>query len=57
MRRSSASIIRPIRTIPGKKTLAGYAGLFSFEVTDDIDIPAFVDALKFFKIGVSLGRA
>jgi cystathionine beta-lyase/cystathionine gamma-synthase len=40
---------------PGKKTLQGYAGLFSFEVTDDIDVPAFVDALKYFKIGVSWG--
>ena len=40
---------------PGKRTLAGYAGLFSFEVTDDIGIPAFVDALKLFKIGVSWG--
>lgn len=40
---------------PGKKTLAGFAGLFSFEVTDDIDVPAFVDALRYFKIGVSWG--
>ncbi|RWL96379.1 MAG: hypothetical protein EOR68_18745 [Mesorhizobium sp.] len=40
---------------PGKKTLAGYAGLFSFEVTEDVDIPAFVDALKYFRIGVSWG--
>lgn len=40
---------------PGKETLHGYAGLFSFEVTDDIDVPAFVDALKYFKIGVSWG--
>ena len=40
---------------PGKATLAGYAGLFSFEVTDDIDIPVFVDALKYFRIGVSWG--
>ncbi|MEQ1956318.1 PLP-dependent transferase [Mesorhizobium sp. CN2-181] len=40
---------------PGKKTLAGYAGLFSFEATEDTDIPAFVDALKLFKIGVSWG--
>ena len=39
----------------GKKTLAGYAGLFSFEVTDDIDVPTFVDALQYFKIGVSWG--
>ncbi|TIR25185.1 MAG: hypothetical protein E5X34_10900 [Mesorhizobium sp.] len=40
---------------PGKKTLAGYAGLFSFEVAEDVDIPAFVDALKYFRIGVSWG--
>lgn len=40
---------------PGKATLAGYSGLFSFEVTDDIDVPAFTDALKLFRIGVSWG--
>lgn len=40
---------------PGKKTLGGYAGLFSFEVSEAIDIPAFVDALKYFRIGVSWG--
>ncbi len=40
---------------PGKKTLSGYAGLFSFEATDDVDVPAFVDALKLFRIGVSWG--
>ena len=40
---------------PGKATLAGYAGLFSFEVTEDIDIPVFVDALNYFRIGVSWG--
>lgn len=40
---------------PGKATLAGYSGLFSFEAAEDIDIPAFVDALKFFRIGVSWG--
>ena len=40
---------------PGKKTLAGYAGLFSFEVTEGIDVPAFVDALRLFRIGVSWG--
>lgn len=40
---------------PGKKTLHGYAGLFSFEVTEDIDVPAFVDALKLFRLGVSWG--
>lgn len=40
---------------PGKKTLAGYSGLFSFEVTEDIDVPAFTDALRLFRIGVSWG--
>lgn len=40
---------------PGKKTLAGFAGLFSFEITGDIDVPTFVDALRYFKIGVSWG--
>lgn len=40
---------------PGKKTLSGYAGLFSFEATEDVDVPAFVDALKLFRIGVSWG--
>lgn len=40
---------------PGKATLSGYSGLFSFEVTDDIDVPAFTDALKLFRIGVSWG--
>jgi len=40
---------------PGKKTLSGYSGLFSFEVTEDIDVPAFTDALELFRIGVSWG--
>lgn len=40
---------------PGKATLAGYAGLFSFEVTDEVDIPVFTDALNYFRIGVSWG--
>lgn len=40
---------------PGKATLAGYAGLFSFEVTEEIDIPVFTDALSYFRIGVSWG--
>jgi cystathionine beta-lyase/cystathionine gamma-synthase len=40
---------------PGKATLSGYSGLFSFEVTGDIDIPVLVDTLKLFRIGVSWG--
>ena len=40
---------------PGKATLSGYSGLFSFEVTEDIDVPTFIDALRIFRIGVSWG--
>lgn len=40
---------------PGKRTLAGYSGLFSFDVGEGIDVPALVDALRLFRIGVSWG--
>jgi cystathionine beta-lyase/cystathionine gamma-synthase len=40
---------------PGKATLAGYSGLFSFEVSEDTDIPVLVDELTLFRIGVSWG--
>jgi cystathionine beta-lyase/cystathionine gamma-synthase len=40
---------------PGKATLSGYSGLFSFEVAEDIDVPTFIDALRIFRIGVSWG--
>ncbi len=40
---------------PGRHTLMGFSGLFSFEVSEAIDIPAFADALKYFKLGVSWG--
>ncbi|MEL4072566.1 PLP-dependent transferase [Ochrobactrum sp. GPK 3] len=40
---------------PGKNSFSGFGGLFSFEVTDAIDIPTFVDALKLIRIGVSWG--
>jgi cystathionine beta-lyase/cystathionine gamma-synthase len=40
---------------PGKATLLGSTGLFAFEVDETIDVPAFVDALKLFRIGVSWG--
>jgi len=40
---------------PGKATLLGSTGLFSFEVDGSIDVPAFVDALRLFRIGVSWG--
>jgi cystathionine beta-lyase/cystathionine gamma-synthase len=40
---------------PGKATLIGSTGLFSFEVDETIDVPTFVDALRLFRIGVSWG--
>jgi cystathionine beta-lyase/cystathionine gamma-synthase len=40
---------------PGRATLAGFTGLFTFEVDERIDIPRFSDALKFFRLGVSWG--
>lgn len=40
---------------PGKATLIGSSGLFSFEVDETIAVPAFIDALKLFRIGVSWG--
>jgi cystathionine beta-lyase/cystathionine gamma-synthase len=35
--------------------LSGTSGLFSFAFDDSVDIPAFVNALRLFKIGVSWG--
>jgi cystathionine beta-lyase/cystathionine gamma-synthase len=35
--------------------LSGSSGLFSFEFSPEVDIKTFVDALHFFKIGVSWG--
>jgi cystathionine beta-lyase/cystathionine gamma-synthase len=40
---------------PGRATLSGFTGLFTFEVDDTIDIPRFADLLKFFRLGVSWG--
>jgi cystathionine beta-lyase/cystathionine gamma-synthase len=40
---------------PGKRTFSGFGGLFSFEVSDGIDIADFVDALRLIRIGVSWG--
>jgi cystathionine beta-lyase/cystathionine gamma-synthase len=38
-----------------EKQLLGSASLFSFEVADTVDVVAFCDALRFFKLGVSWG--
>jgi len=35
--------------------LKGYGGLFSFEMDDGLDIPAFCDSLTLFRLGVSWG--
>lgn len=40
---------------PGRASLSGFSGLFSIEVTDGVDVPCLVDALRLFKIGVSWG--
>jgi cystathionine beta-lyase/cystathionine gamma-synthase len=36
-------------------TLTGFSGLFSFELSEGIDIPVFCNALKLFRMGVSWG--
>lgn len=40
---------------PGRATLMGYTGLFTFEVDDRIDVARFSDALRYFRLGVSWG--
>lgn len=40
---------------PGRATLSGFTGLFTFEVDEAIDIPRFADLVKFFRLGVSWG--
>ncbi len=40
---------------PGRASLMGFTGLFTFEVDDTIDVPRFSDALKYFRLGVSWG--
>src|SRR5581483_918910 len=45
----------PALSQPRSKGLAGTSGLFSIELEPSIDIPAFCNALKLFKLGVSWG--
>jgi cystathionine beta-lyase/cystathionine gamma-synthase len=40
---------------PGKATLTGHSGLFSFALKPDLDVPSFCDALRLFRLGVSWG--
>ncbi len=53
-----ASVTKIHHPAPNKNehsALKGYGSLMSIELVDDINIPAFCDALEFFKIGVSWG--
>jgi cystathionine beta-lyase/cystathionine gamma-synthase len=45
----------PALSQPRAKGLTGTSGLFSIELDPSIDIPAFCNALKLFKLGVSWG--
>jgi cystathionine beta-lyase/cystathionine gamma-synthase len=40
---------------PGRATLLGFSGLFSFEVAARIDVARFANALRVFRMGVSWG--
>lgn len=40
---------------PGRASLMGFSGLFTFEVDEAIDIKHFADALRYFRLGVSWG--
>jgi cystathionine beta-lyase/cystathionine gamma-synthase len=40
---------------PGRATLHGFSGLFSFDVDETVNVPRFADALRYFRLGVSWG--
>jgi cystathionine beta-lyase/cystathionine gamma-synthase len=40
---------------PGRATLMGFTGLFTFELDERIDVARFSDALHYFRLGVSWG--
>ena len=50
-----ARVHHPALSQPRSKGLTGTSGLFSIELDASIDIPAFCNALKLFKLGVSWG--
>jgi len=50
-----ARVHHPALSQPRAKGLTGTSGLFSIELAPSIDIPAFCNALKLFKLGVSWG--
>lgn len=41
--------------LPGRATLSGFTGLFSFQLDERVDVARFSDALKMFRLGVSWG--
>jgi cystathionine beta-lyase/cystathionine gamma-synthase len=49
------AVHHPALSQPSAKGLKGTSGLFSIELDSSVDIPAFCDALKIFKLGVSWG--
>ena len=36
---------------PGRASLMGFTGLFTFEVDEQVDVPRFADALKYYRAG------
>ena len=53
--RAVTAVHHPALRGPLPPGLTGTSGLFSLELDDGIDIPAFCDALRLFKLGVSWG--
>ncbi|ERH62999.1 hypothetical protein N172_09095 [Pantoea dispersa EGD-AAK13] len=50
-----SAVCHPGLNPPAWSTLRGYSGLFSFAVTEQVDIPQFCNALQLFHMGVSWG--
>lgn len=50
-----SAVCHPGLNPPEWSTLRGYSGLFSFAVTEQVDIPQFCNALQLFHMGVSWG--
>ena len=53
--RAVTAVHHPALRGPLPPGLTGTSGLFSLDLDDGIDIPAFCDALRLFKLGVSWG--
>jgi cystathionine beta-lyase/cystathionine gamma-synthase len=53
--RCVSRVYHPGLITPDYSLLQGYGGLFSFEVNDAVNIPAFCDSLSVFRLGVSWG--